>query len=75
MNSFMTLFRMSTGEDWYKIMYDSTRGPENGCQQASCSGNGFYIIYFIIFEILTANVMLQLFVLVLMEAIENNYIN
>ena len=25
MNSFITLFRISTGEDWHKIMFDMTR--------------------------------------------------
>ena len=32
---------MATGEDWYKIMFDTTRSPEYGCSDdfRSC-GNG-----------------------------------
>ncbi len=37
----MTLFRMSTGEDWYKIMFDMTRpyGDKYKCYDQSCTGN------------------------------------
>jgi hypothetical protein len=29
--SFITLFRISTGEDWYKIMFDTTRDASYRC--------------------------------------------
>lgn len=31
LRSFIVLFRMSTGEDWYKIMFDCVRNNNNIC--------------------------------------------
>lgn len=36
--SFLTLFRMSTGEDWDKIMFDMTRNKSYGCNSIHCLG-------------------------------------
>ena len=36
----MTLFRMSTGEDWYKIMFDTQRTIRANCiQDISCGSS------------------------------------
>lgn len=37
LNSFVTLFRISTGEDWHLIMFDMTRTKKDGCMDnVSC---------------------------------------
>jgi hypothetical protein len=37
--SFLTLFRISTGEDWYKIMFDTTRTAEYDCTPGDSCGS------------------------------------
>ena len=44
MNSFLTLFRMSTGEDWYKIAFDTTRDSNFGCDKIECEGSSINYI-------------------------------
>ena len=45
----MTLFRQTTGEDWYKIMYDLTRDKSYGCSDDtnSCGNCNFFILKFL----------------------------
>ena len=38
LDAFLTLFRMSTGEDWYKIMFDTTRDDDFGCTPGDSCG-------------------------------------
>jgi len=39
MNSFITLYRQSTGEDWAKIMFDLSRDESDGCKGITTCGN------------------------------------
>ena len=80
----MTLFRMSTGEDWYKIMFDLSRplGDTYGCHNDSCEGSGLNnifialsIVFFIFYILIVQYIMLNLFILVLMQNFEENYIS
>ena len=80
----MTLFRMSTGEDWYKIMFDLSRplGDTYGCHYDSCQGSGLNniflalsIVFFIFYILIVQYIMLNLFILVLMQNFEENYIS
>lgn len=73
-NAFVTLLRASTGEDWHKIMYDYARTDDWNCTSSSC-GNYANILYFILFVIMQQYIMLNLFILVLMQNFEENYIN
>jgi hypothetical protein len=66
---------MSTGEDWYKIMFDMTRerGPKYDCYSTSCEGSCiiyfilvYYVFFFIMYILLIQYIMLNLFILVLM---------
>jgi len=34
---------ISTGDDWYKIAFDTTRTPEEGCRGSSCGSSKFLI--------------------------------
>jgi hypothetical protein len=47
--SFLLLFRMSTGESWQNIMFDTTRGRQHGCDFAGCEGTSNSILSFIYF--------------------------
>ena len=67
---------MSTGEDWYKIMFDTTREKDDQCSDATNScGNKLNVLFFVIFTIIVQYVMLNLFILVIMQSFEENYIN
>lgn len=44
LESFLTLFRQSTGEDWHKIMFDTTRDSSFNCTSTSCGNCKFIII-------------------------------
>ena len=63
--SFLLLFRMSTGENWFGIMFDCTR---NG-------GNKLATIYFIVYIILQQYIMLNLFILIIINQFSAYYIN
>lgn len=44
LQAFLTLFRISTGEDWYRIMFDVTRNEQFGCvENDSCGSCSFFI--------------------------------
>lgn len=61
-NAMITLFRCSTGEDWYNIMKD-------------CSSNGSSIdsyLYFISFITITTFIMLNLFIMVIIQNYEEH---
>ena len=59
----ITLFRCATGEDWHLIMQDmSVQSP-------------FAKVYFLSFITITPFVMLNLFILVLVEQFEDNFSN
>mmetsp|Transcript_17432 Transcript_17432/g.12441 ORF Transcript_17432/g.12441 Transcript_17432/m.12441 type:complete len:116 (-) Transcript_17432:641-988(-) len=61
--SFLLLFAISTGEDWNRLMYD--------CAKAT----PLAYIYFIMFVMLVSHVMLNLFILVIIEQFDNFYVS
>ncbi|CAD8085427.1 unnamed protein product [Paramecium sonneborni] len=63
-HSFQLLFRCSTGEDWYKVMFDTIQ-----------DGQGYYCIFFIIFIVIQQYIMLNLFILIILDQYEINYFN
>jgi hypothetical protein len=54
-NAFILLFRSSTGEDWYRIMFDVSRT------------NGWNILFFLCFIVIQQFVMLNLFILIILD--------
>ena len=42
---------MSTGEDWYKIMFDTTREKNDNCILGVSCGSKFNTLFFIFFII------------------------
>ncbi|EAR94798.2 cation channel family protein (macronuclear) [Tetrahymena thermophila SB210] len=62
--SYLLLFRMSTGEDWYLIMFDIIHHT-----------NMWSAFFFVVFIIIQQYIMMSLFILIIIEQFENNYIN
>ena len=85
----LTLFRISTGEDWHTIMYDCGRTTD--CVEGETCGTSKYIyiyiyieyapIYFLSFTVITAYVMFNLFILIILDMFDqcaltkNNLLN
>ncbi|CAD8210431.1 unnamed protein product [Paramecium octaurelia] len=63
-HSFEILFQCSTGEDWHKIMFDTMRG-----------GQEYNCVFFILFIIIQQYIMLNLFILIILDQYEINYFN
>lgn len=70
----LLLFRVATGEDWFKIMFDCTRTKDcvdsNG--HSNC-GTFFGYFYFLIFIMICSFIMINLFVLVIIDQFEKYY--
>ena len=62
-NSFLMMFRMSTGEDWHLIMYD--------CM----AHNTIYQLFFILYVVLIQYIMVNLFVLVILREFNEHFYN
>ena len=71
--AFLMLFRMSTGEDWNIVMYDCAASPE-GCEETGTCGSKWAPAYFIAFQMVVCNIMLNLFVLVILEQFDKYYL-
>lgn len=56
-------------------MYDYSRDSSYGCTSSSCGDYAITIVYYIIFVLMQQYIMLNLFILVLMQNFEENYIN
>ena len=69
----IVLFRMSTGEDWPTIMYD-TMNTSDSCIQGKSCGSSFAPIFFISYQMVCCYVMLNLFVLIIIQQFELYYL-
>ena len=65
-DAFLILFAMSTGEEWNLIMYDCSRVPPNCTEGVNC-GSPWAWAYFVAFIMLVTHIMLNLFVLIIIE--------
>ena len=66
-DSFVLLFRMSTGENWFQIMFDAGR--------TGFGGNKYSQLYFLLFITHQQYIMLNLFVLIIINQFTLYYIN
>ena len=64
--SFLFLFVISTGENWNMLMYDCNKTPPNCVEGVDC-GTSFAPAFFIVFVLFVQNVMLNLFILVILN--------
>lgn len=62
-HAFQLLFRCASGEDWFKIMFDTMRGDQ-----------AYNCIFFLIFILIQQYVMLNLFILIILDQYERNYL-
>lgn len=62
--SFIVLFRCSTGEDWMKVMFDVVKVT-----------TGWSVGFFVAFIVMQTFVMINLFVLIIINQFEENYID
>jgi len=72
--AFLTVFALATGEDWNKVMFDCARTPEDGCIEGETCGTGYSYIYFILLVLVCSHVMLNLFILVIIQQFEHYYL-
>ena len=78
-SSFLLLFSISTGEDWNRIMYDTMKTRPycievNDDETGNC-GSLYAPIFFLVFNLLVSQVMLNLFILVILQQFEKYYID
>lgn len=67
------LFRVSTGEDWPTIMYD-TMNTSSDCIPGKNCGLSYAPVFFIVFVMVQSYVMLNLFVLIILQQFELYYL-
>jgi hypothetical protein len=65
-DAFLLLFAIATGENWNVLMYDCWRTPPN-CEPGINCGSSFAWVYFVIYIMLVTHIMLNLFILVIIE--------
>lgn len=64
--SFSLLFSISTGEDWNRIMYDTMDTSADCIPDRTC-GSGIAPLFFLTFNMIVSNIMLNLFILVIIQ--------
>ena len=72
--SFQLLFAISTGEDWNRIMFDTMRTDEDGCIPDKTCGTVIAPVFFLSFILVVTHIMLNLFVLVIIQQFSKYYI-
>ena len=67
-NAFLLLFALSTGEDWPRIMFDCSRTKADGCiENETCGYAPYSYFYFYLMVLVCSYVMLNLFILVIIQ--------
>jgi hypothetical protein len=72
-NAFLLLFAVTTGEDWNKVMYDCSRVPPDCIPNKTC-GSPMSYYYFYLLILICSHVMLNLFILVIIQQFEKYYL-
>lgn len=73
-NSYLLLFAISTGEDWNRLMYDCVDTPPDCVPMETC-GSSLAPVFYILFILIITHVMLNLFILVIIQQFEMFYVN
>lgn len=69
----MILFKCSTGDEWFYIMFDLSR-HNPGCEQTDTCGTYASFIYFISFFLICTYIMLNLFILIIIQQFEEYHL-
>lgn len=72
-HSMLIIFRMSTGEDWLTIMYDCMNTSDT-CIPGQTCGSGLAPLYFLSLQMIIVYVMLNLFILIILQLFELYYL-
>lgn len=72
-SSYLLLFAISTGEDWNVLMYDCVDTSPD-CFEGKTCGTAFAPVYYICFIMVVTHVMLNLFILVIIQQFETYYV-
>lgn len=70
----LLLLAIMTGEDWNRVMFDCSRTPEQGCVEGQDCGSVLALFYFNGVIIVCSYVMLQLFILVIIQQFDKYYL-
>ena len=73
--SMLLLIRMSTGEDWNCVMQDTMKTVEDGCIEGKDCGSPYSPLFFIPYMMICTFIMLNLFVLVIIQQFETYYLD
>merc|ERR1712045_394940 len=73
-DAFLLLFAISTGEEWNILMYDCGRLPPD-CEPDVTCGHPLAWFYYTVFIILVTHIMLNLFILVIIEQFDKYYLD
>ncbi len=75
-HSLQTLFIITTGENWYFFMFESSlpgyvicKDGGSGCVQI------YHLVFWILYVFFSQKVFMELFVLIVLDQFEANYIN
>ncbi len=71
----LTMIRMSTGEDWNFIMKDTMVTEEDGCVPNETCGSSWSPLFFFPYMMLCTFIMLNLFILVILQQFETYYLD
>jgi len=69
----LNLLRLTAGEDWIEMMYD-TMNDSSTCVPGQSCGNSFNFLFFVSFVITIRLIMFNIFVLIVLQQFEENYI-
>jgi hypothetical protein len=74
--AFLLLFSLSTGENWPVIMFDCSRTKADGCiENETCGASPYSFWYFYMMVLVCSYVMLNLFILVILEQFGKYYLD
>jgi len=73
-NAYVFLFALTTGEDWNRVMFDCSRSVADGCIEGVNCGTPWSFVYHLLLLFVCAWVMLNLFILVIIQQFEKYYL-
>lgn len=69
----MILFKCSTGDEWFHVMFDLSKS-EHGCEETDSCGTKASFLFFISFFLICVYVMLNLFILIIIQQFEDYHL-
>jgi len=69
----LTIFRCSTGDEWFIIIFDLSHKPD-GCEKTDTCGSIASIFYFLSFFLICNYLILSLFILIIMQQFEEYHL-